>query len=325
MNRDVIHFLKTLNFDHVKQRKLDRINATAAVLVARRAFRFSAIDGTGLGWSSASLTICISRLTQLHEEHHSKLKTTSFFPFRVVLTSDEYLKKVDPFGGVVRLNPAATLLQWLGTLATVTDESVRRLKENRRALKEHLARVEQALGLKAVKGHTCTAHEYHACLEKLARESQRDTAHGEGTALLAASKKATVVIESAQACRRGKLRRDGSFEVGAEMSLQAIRATVGKWATRSHEYIQSEAEKRAECRAMMDRTMHEFGVQRVAQLALVDSDDVSRCLSVLLNKNAAEKEVLQRYLAGQHVGVAGRGQLCRLGDDGSIVIPTNCS
>ena len=75
---------------------------------------------------------------------------------------------------------------------------------------------------------------------------------------------------------------------------------------------------------MIDRTMSEFGVQRVAKLPLVDSDGVSKCLSMLLDKDIAEKDTLKRFLAGQYVGVAGRGHLCHLGDDGSIVIPVDC-
>jgi hypothetical protein len=57
----------------------------------------------------------------------------------------------------------------------------------------------------------------------------------------------------------------------------------------------------------------------------VPSDDVSECLSRLLDKDEAERRALRGYLAGQSIGIAGRGHLCHLGDDGSIVIPTNCS
>ena len=326
MNRDVVYFLKNIDFDHIKQRKLDRINAIAAVLVARRAWQFMAIDGTGLGWSSASLAICISRLTSLHEEHQSKLRTKSFYPFRIMLTSDEFQRKVDLFGGIIRLNPAATMLQWLGTLLTVTDESVRMLKKNQISLKKNLSQVENALGLRVVKGHTCGPVEYHRCIKKLALESQQNNYHGEGTSLVAVSKEASVVIESEQAYRRGKLRRDGSFEIGAGMDLQKIRKTLGDFAIRSHECIRIESEKRARCEEIVDQIMYEFGVQRVNKVSsMVTSDQMSDCLSLLLDKDEAEKEVMKQYLAGQSIGIAGRGQLCHLGDDGSIIIPTNCS
>ena len=130
MDRDVLHFLQNnLDIDHIKQRKLERLNANAAALVARRAFQFLAIDGTGLKWSSASLAICLSRLTSLHEEHQSKLRK-SFYPFRIILSSDEFLRKIDVYGGTIRLNPAATSLQWLGTLSLVDDATIHLLKKN---------------------------------------------------------------------------------------------------------------------------------------------------------------------------------------------------
>jgi len=332
-NRNVIHFLNNLDYDHIKQRKLDRINATAAVLVARRAFQFSAIDGTGLGWSSASLAITISRLTDLHEEHRAKLGVTSFYPFRLVLTSDEFQSRVDLFGGVVRLNPAATVVQWLGVLMDVTTEDVRILKENQRLLKRYGKIVEDALGLRVVKGHTCESEEYYRCMERLAMESRRwddgstrgGGEEGKNNALLAVSNEACAVIESEQACRRGRLRKDGTFEVGAGMGLQMIRKTLGDYAVRSNESIRIESEKRARCQEVVDRFMYEFGVQRVRKISsLVASDQMSDCLSTLRRKEEGEKEIL-RCLAGQSIGIAGSGQLCHLGDDGSIIIPTNCS
>jgi len=336
MNRNFIHFLTNLDYDHIKQRKLDRINATAAVLVARRAFQFSAIDGTGLGWSSASLSITISRLTDLHEEHHAKLGVTSFYPFRLVLTSDEFQSRVDLFGGVVRLNPAATVVQWLGILMDVDAESVTIVKENQRLLKRYGKIVDDALGLRVVKGYTCESEEYYRCMERLAMEISRRwndsrtcgggvREEGNNNALLAVSNEARVVIESEQACRRGKLRKDGTFEVGSGMDLQMIRKTIGDFAVRSNECILIESEKRARCQEVVHRFMYEFGVQRVHKISsLVASDEMSDCLSMLLHKDEDEREIF-RCLAGQSIGIAGSGQLCHLGDDGSIIIPTNCS
>mmetsp|Transcript_26614 Transcript_26614/g.57216 ORF Transcript_26614/g.57216 Transcript_26614/m.57216 type:complete len:401 (+) Transcript_26614:378-1580(+) len=326
MNRDVLHFLKNIDFDHIKQRKLDRINATAAAAAGRRSFQFSAIDGTRLGWSSASLAICLSRLISLHEEHQSKLRTKSFYPFRLILSSDEFQKQVDLFGGTIRLNPSATSLQWLGALAAVSDDSVLILKKNQTELKRNLSKVEKALGLRAVKGHTSTTEEYYHCLERLTLESEQNI-HSEGKSLLAVSNnKATLIIESNSACRRGRLRKDGNFEVGADMDLNEIRMTIGKFASRSNAYIEIESEKWTRCQEIVDQVMYEFGVQRVSKVSpRVASDQMSECLSMLLNKDEAEKEALRGYLAGQSIGIAGHGQLCHLGDSGSIIIPTNCS
>eukprot|EP00578_Thalassiosira_sp_NH16_P028144 CAMPEP_0181092376 /NCGR_PEP_ID=MMETSP1071-20121207/8887_1 /TAXON_ID=35127 /ORGANISM="Thalassiosira sp., Strain NH16" /LENGTH=507 /DNA_ID=CAMNT_0023174555 /DNA_START=7 /DNA_END=1526 /DNA_ORIENTATION=+ len=321
--RDILHFLKNMDFDDIKQRKLDRINATAAALVARRAFKFSAVDGTGLGWSSASLSMLLSRLTSLHEEHQNFFHTGSFYPFRLLISSDEFQKKVDLFGGIIRLNPAATSLQWLGTLLSVSDESVASFKKNRIELKKNLSIVENALGLKAVKGHTCPPGEYHRCVERLATESHHHGTHEDEQSLVAAVSKATLVIESSQTCRRGRLRKDGNFEVGAGMDLNGIRKTIAEFAIKSNRHKQTESEKQERCKELVRQVMYEFGVQRVNRVGpIVESDQMLDCLSFLLNKDESEKDEIRGYLTGQSIGIAGRGQLCHLGDDGSIIIPT---
>ncbi len=326
MNRDVLHFLKDIDFDQIKQRKLSRINATACALVARRAFKFLAIDGTKLGWSSSSLAICLSRLTSLHEDHQSRLQIKSFYPFRLLLSSDEFRLKVDAFAGTIRLNPASTSLQWLDTLASVTEDNVRMVKKYQDNLTRNIAEVENALGLRVVKGHTCDPEEFHHCIEQLGLESSRNRQLGDGKALLFVPKQIVVVLESSEDCRHGKLRKDGSIAIGAGTSLNEIRATVASLASRANEYVQVDSENQTRFLASADQFMYEFGVQKISKASsMVTSEQMSECLSVLLSKDEAEKYMLRGYLAGQSIGVAGDGHLCHLGDDGSIIIPANCS
>ncbi len=110
------------------------------------------------------------------------------------------------------------------------------------------------------------------------------------------------------------------------MDLREVREFIGEHAGRSGEYAWIETEKRDACRRIADRFTREFGVVGVDRVGhAVTSDDVSECLSRLLDKDEAGRRALRGYLAGQSIGVAGRGHLCHLGDDGSIVIPTNCS
>ena len=329
INRDLLHFLKHTDFDHIRQRKLSRIHATAAALVARRAFAFSAIDGTGLGWSSSSLAICLSRLTSLHEEHSAKLLVESFYPFRLLLSSDEFHQRIDSFSGVLRLNPAATSLQWLGTLASVTNDSVFRLKENQSMLEMNVLEVENALGIRPMKGHTCLPEDYHMCMGRLASESRQNanSYYPTGKSEMTPSNiSAALVIESARDCRRGKLRTDGNIVVGADIDLRGARKTIGECASKSIEYARMDAEKRATCIILAEKVMGEFGVSKVGRIGYgVTSDDMIECMHSLLGKDAAERDELRGYLAGQSIGIVGRGQLCHLGDDGSIIIPTNCS
>lgn len=326
--RDVLHFLENMDFDHIKQRKLARINATASALVARRAFKFLAIDGTKLGWSSSSLAICLSRLTLLHEEHQSRLQTKSFYPFRLLLSSDEFRRKVDLFSGTIRLNPASTSLQWLDTLASVTDDYVRMVKNHQQDLMRNLAKVEDALGLRVVKGHTCDPEEYHQSIQQLRFEcNQNSKHHGDGRAVLTAlSYQSVIVLESDHACRHGKLRTDGSIAIGTGMTLNEIRATIVSYASRSNDYIRVESENRKRFLASADQFMREFGVEKVSKMSsLVTSEQMLECLTVLLEKEEAEKDALRGYLAGQSIGITGNDHLCHLGDDGSIIIPVNCS
>ena len=321
LNRDVLHFLQNVDFDEIKQRKLDRIHATAAALVARRAYKFLAVDGTGLGWSSASLAVCLSRLTDVHEEHKSQLRE-SFYPFRLVLGSDV---KVDAFGGNIHINPTRTNIQWLDTLMAVTDDNIRALKRNKKELEGNLSQVEDAFGVRCVKGFSCEPEDYHRCIRQLALDCHRTTAEGDETSL-AASSKAKLVVESAQACRRPKLRKDGSLEISANMGANAIRRLLAEYTTKASELMQKKSEQENRCQEIVSRAMYDFGVQKVREeSAIVTSDQMANCLSTLLTKGEAEKDQLRGYLAGQSISVAGRGHLCHLGDDGSVVIPVDCS
>ncbi|KAL7473391.1 hypothetical protein ACHAXS_013843 [Conticribra weissflogii] len=326
LDTNLLHFLQNMNPNEIKERKLNRIGASAAALVARRAFQFSAVDGTGLGWSSESLKICLQRLTSLYDEHKSKLRTDNFYPFRLVLSSDEYHQKIDLHGGVILLNPAATSLQWLDTLASVTDESKRVLKRNRQLLECNLATVEDALGAEVKKGHSCGSREYHHCMKRLANEQSAVGSEGSDESSLSVASNATVVIETEQACRRGKLRKDGNFEVGAGMSMHQIRTLLSRYANRSNELILEQTKERDESKAFANRATYEFGLQRVYKVGtapMVSYEEMSQALAYLLNKDEEEKNAIRNLLVGQIVGITGRGQTCHVADDGSVVVPCN--
>ena len=300
----------------------------SAALVARRAFQFSSIDGTRLGWSSASLAICLSSLTALHEEHESKL-ISSFYPFHLKLSGDEFQNKVDLYAGVIRLNPAATQLQWLGIMSEVSHSNVITLKNNLKELKRNQSEVEHALGLRVIKGHTCGSEEYHKCMKRLAMEiSQKNSSGNEDkSALTISNNKTKLVIESSQTCRRGRLRKlDGSFEVGASMNSMQVFSIIGKFASTSNKIIEEQSKHQERCKELINKVMYTYGVEKIKQVSsTVTSEQMSQVLSILLNKNEAEQRELRGYLAGQSIGIVGRGQLCCLGDDGSIHVPTNCS
>jgi len=273
------------------------------------------------------LAVCLSRLTALYDEHQSKLRTKSFYPLRLVLSNDEFSSKLDLYGGVIRLNPAATPLQWLNTLQTVTDERIRLLKENRESLKQNLSVVEKFLNVRVIKGYSCEHEEYHRFMERLVSVSLDYPSKTDETKTLAMSpNNASLVIESEQACRRCKLRKDGNVEAGAGTDVNDIRRALHSFAYRSNEYIRRETRDKVKCKQIQERVVYELGIQSVKKIgSLVSYDQMSACLMHLLTKDDDEKETLRSLLAGNTLAVTGQGQPCHIGDDGSIVIPWNCS
>ncbi len=321
-NTNLIQFLESDGIaDDIKERRLNRINATSAAHIARQLYKFISIDGTRLGWSSASMAICLQRLTALHDEHQNKLRTKSFYPFRLILSSDEFQRKVDLWAGEIRLNPSATSVQWLSILENVTDQSVKTLKNNQHLLKENLGVVEEMLQLRVVKGHTSDAEDYFECIRRLARQSEERLAQidADESRLAILSNKSSLVIESDQACRRGNLRKNGSFEVSTSMSVDEIRSTISKYAERSNKILNAEYRKKKESSMMMQQVSTEFGA-KVHKPKLVSYDQLMKCLTTLLEKDEADKDDLRRLLAGHSIGVS-TGLKLHLSDDGTIMIP----
>ena len=77
---------------------------------------------------------------------------------------------------------------------------------------------------------------------------------------------------------------------------------------------------------MEERVIYELGLQKVSKASkLLTYEQMSQCLVNLISKDEEDKGVLRTFLAGQAIGISGRGQPCHLGDDGSIVIPWNVS
>ena len=324
-NTNLIQFLETAGLaDSIKERRLNRINATSAAHVARQLYKFISIDGTRLGWNSASMTICLSRLTALHDEHKNKLRTKSFYPFRLILSSDEFQRKVDLWAGDIRLNPAATSMQWLSILENVNDETVQILKRNQLEMKKNLAIVEDMLKLRVVKGHTSDAKDYFEFIQRLASQKEKGfkIKDADVSNLAILTNKNSLVIESDQACRRGTLRKNGSFEVSTTMSIDNIRSTINRYAIKSNEILNTESEKKRDCSSMIEQVTNEFGVKVNKPSKVVSNDQLLKCLSTLLEKDNSEKDALRRVLTGQSIGVSA-GLKLHLSDDGSIMIPWN--
>jgi hypothetical protein len=314
--RDLLGFLRNMDFDLVEKRRASRMDVTAAALVARRAFHFLSIDGTGLGWSSASLAILLRSLVALHEEHGSKFHVDSFYPLQLVWSSEDFEDSLDLHGGILYLNPASTPIQWLDELLSVTPNTLDTLRANQTQLQENRSKIKGAFGgAKLQKGHSCSWKDYHGFMSRLA-ESHLAVADGRhSTALTLGS--IFVAVEASH--RRAVLTKEGIIRVGASMDAESIVQAISGNSREAGERLHAESQRKVRCHETMDRAQWELGLQKVYQTKLVRADEVMDCLVRLLAMD--QREQIKRSLAGNSLGIAGRGQFCHLGDDGSVVIP----
>ncbi|EJK69369.1 hypothetical protein THAOC_09388 [Thalassiosira oceanica] len=322
LNRNLLHFLRTLPPDEITRRKMSRIDAHSAATAVRQSFGFASCDGTGLGWSSSSLAVCLLRLVETGEEHSASLRD-SFYPFRLVLSAAD--ERIDLYGGDVVLNPSSTPLQWLKTLGKVSDESVRLLKRNREALRANQAVLEDALGSKVVKGLTCTAREFHSVVFRLAAEAiSSSRTVGDDDSSLAQTGRSRIVVESSRACRRMRLRSSGDIEVGAgDTNLSALHAGLARLRTRSVEATRAEEERRIRCMNSARRVMEAYAVQKVRRSGrVVTHGQMQDCLETLLRRD--DRADLRDFLAGHALVITTGGKLCHVADDGAIVVPVDC-
>jgi len=330
--RGLMSFLASLDFTDIEKRKSERLDASAAALVARQAYKFQAVDGTSLGWSSKSLAQCLNGLTNLFDEHNSKFKVNSFYPLRLLMTNDEYRNKLDLFGGTIRLNPMDTPSQWLATLMSVTEESLEELKENRRKLNKYISHVQDSLNVQMKKGYSCSSKEYHLLLHTLS--SVIDQHHNDESAKnikippnALAMDRMTIVIETDQACRNPLLTREGHLRVSAGMPMSTIISAVSNLRREATQKIVEEAEKDRKSKELIAIVKLKLGLSQVKRqnVSIITSDQLLVCIETLLSMDEAVKDILREYLLGQKLGIAGRGRSCHLGDDGAIIIPWDCS
>jgi hypothetical protein len=323
--RNLIQFLKNLDHEEIKRRRAYRIDASAAALVARQLYKFQAIDGTSLGWSSASLAKLLVSLASLHDEHGDKF-VHSFYPLRLVLTNDEFRNKLDLYGGILRLNPQSTQIQWLETLVSITDDKLNELRSNRKVMDANLSTVTSRLNIRISKGYTCTSKDFFFCLQNLSEALLDGTTSGfdDKYTHALADEQIRVVVESPQNCRRSSVQREGILRVSSLMNAGDILTSIH---TFRHETLR---------KALENKLLHEKIDQKKKQLIAkagvtkvfrtkVSSLTTEQYLVGIeallsLDLSGSEKWILEN-LRGQAIGVAGSGQSCQLYDDGSIILP----
>jgi hypothetical protein len=75
---------------------------------------------------------------------------------------------LDVYGGVLRLHPACTPLEWLESLNLVTPATLQLVQYHRALAAEQTKAVTAMLSIKIRKGHSCSSLNYHDFLQRLA-------------------------------------------------------------------------------------------------------------------------------------------------------------
>lgn len=316
--RDLWYFLQNLSNDEVQRRRASRTDAQAAAGEVRRVYSFVAVDATPLGWSSASVATLLNKLLALHEEFANKLHVESFYPVRLVFTSDDFHTSLDLYSGVLRLNPALTPLQWLEKLQLVTEDKLEMIRNNAAALQAMTKIVQSSLGVKLRKGHSCSSQEYFYFVERLASGLIAPTEE-ETMASDLIIEPITAVVEASAACRRPKVTKDGAIRLGGSMVEDEVRLAVARLAGEARQQSIVSAQERERCKDAVHQVQWQLGLQRVYRTSTVNNRQFLDCLSRILM--VGEKQQLKGGLTGNSLGIASSGQFCHLADDGSVIIP----
>ena len=338
IDRDFIHFVKNIQTKEILQRKTNRLDAQAAALVARRAFHFQSIDGTRIGWSSESMAKLLSSLANFHSEHHMKFRTKSFYPMYLEMSCDEGQDKICLHSGRILLNPSSTPLQWLEIFMKITMDTLDTVRNNNKKLVENTKMIQEILGIQIKKGQSCEMKDYHEFLDKLSQHLRMSSniyglySYHKSNGSSVSLKRLQVIVESHYACRRGKVTNEGHIQIGAGMPIASIvsyilNPTVYQTA---HEKTVDEMEYIEKCNHLIQQICHQFGVRQIyrVRISSLTSLEMYDCLLRIYEKlhkhnNETENDNDDGLIYGHSLGIISKGQFCHLGDDGSIIIPSN--
>jgi Domain of unknown function (DUF4461) len=314
--RELLYFLSQLDFQDISSRRASRMDVTATASVVRKDFQFLAVDGTGLGWSSATLAILLRCLVDFYGEHSAKFLVTSYYPLRLVLSLED--QPLDIFGGCFYLNPSATPIQWLDHFLSVTPDAMTTLKTLRQQLNESSIRVNNFLGATFQKGNSCSSKEYFELVQRLSLMTPHSWPSDSSCHSIALIR-VIIMVESPQACRRAILTSEGHIRIGASMTNEAIVSAVSSLLPKAREKLEHVRLQKESAQILIKQLQSEFGVSKILCSKVVNQEQFNKSLGRLLN--ASEREEFKRKLVGNAIGIVGRGHFCHLGDDGSMMIP----
>jgi Domain of unknown function (DUF4461) len=332
VGRDLHLFLRNSSLsDQVRELRAARIDAMSVALQVRRVFQFAAVDATETGWSSASVVMLFRRLLALHAEFADKLHVTSFYPIRLVFSPrdipDDRSSALDLHGGIIRLNPASTSIQWLDTLQLVSNTSIHQIQTHRECLIHQTKALQSSLNVRLSKGFTSSSLEYHNFLERLTKESGDDvnrTEPNKVSSLLPTVEPLQAVVEADSVCRRAIVTSAGLIRLGADMSKEECIHSIHRLSQSARDQLITEQAHLNQCKDAISNLKWKLGLHKVYRTGGVSHTEFLDCLSRLLAISQRENGLpLFHILAGNALGIAITGQSCQLADDGSVVIPHN--
>lgn len=338
--RDLSHFLGgevAQLHDAIRERRAARIDAQAVALQVRRVYQFAAVDATETGWSSASVAVLLRRLLSLHEEFSDKFHVTSFYPVRLVFSprdvpDDCKTAALDLYGGILRLNPASTSIQWLEALQLVTDGSLREIQLHRDCLLQRTKAVQGSLCVKLKKGFTCTSRDYHIFLDQFsARSSNDNISSNETDSFLPMLEPVQAVVEAESSCRRAVVTNSGLIRLGAGMSEGECIESISRLSATARERSDAENANVGRLQDAISAVQWQLGLQKVYRTGAVSHAEFLDCLLRFLmvlspqEQESEQQQLLHQSLTGHSLAIAATGHFCHLADDGSVVIPHNWS
>ena len=207
----------------------------------------------------------------------------------------------------------------------MTEDARKTLEMNRKKIDDNQQHVQNALNVQIRKGFSCSSEEYFNFMkdnaEVLLHESSNEgNQPGDNSVAL---NRVGLVVETHQACRRPVVTTDGEIRISASTPTNTIISSLSRLRNDAWENIMKEKEKKKNIRELESLLKSEFGVIKVKKnrLSNVTNDHYIHALSNILNFREKEQE-MKEGLAGKSVGIIGGGH-CRLGDDGSLMIPWN--
>ena len=322
--------------EQIRELRAARIDAMAIASQVRRVFSFAAVDATETGWSSASAVVLFRRLLALHEEFSDKFHVKSFYPIRLVFSPrdipDDRWSALDLHGGILRLNPASTSIQWLEALQLVSEASIQQIHRHQELSVQRTKLVRGALNIRLSKGFTSSSKEYYAFLEKIAGDQSGDifptSTMDDVSSSLPTLEPIQVVIEADSVCRRGLVTSSGVIRLGSGMSKEDCIYWIHRLARSARDQALAEKGHLKQCQSLISNVKWQFGLQKVYRIGNISHSEYHDCLSRFqtlsqLPEQYGVVQSLLHALAGNALGISTAGQSCQLADDGSVVIPHN--